>query len=79
VDHERPERPEGPECVNKGLTDAIWGVLVHCWADDRKLRPTFKEISGTLESAYFSPTLGKQESMPNESLTEEGESFCVCS
>lgn len=52
IECQRPERPEGREAVDRGLTDILWKLLERCWADNRKLRPKFPEITAIFESCY---------------------------
>ena len=49
VECARPERPEGPEFIKRGLTTPIWELIEHCWAEDRQKRPKFDDISRALE------------------------------
>ncbi|KAK7457859.1 hypothetical protein VKT23_010203 [Stygiomarasmius scandens] len=44
----RPEKPDDPVILQRGLTDVLWGLLEQCWIKDRNLRPTFQDISKSL-------------------------------
>jgi serine/threonine protein kinase len=52
LDGELPGRPQGEE---GGLfTDAIWGVLEHCWKPQRRDRPSVEAVLLALEGDLYS-------------------------
>ncbi|KAF7982535.1 hypothetical protein HWV62_28162 [Athelia sp. TMB] len=44
----RPERPEGEELEEIGLSDAVWDLAVDCWQKSENERPTANSICDTL-------------------------------
>ncbi|KAJ2922875.1 hypothetical protein H1R20_g14228, partial [Candolleomyces eurysporus] len=43
----RPQKPaiDSPAYLCYGLTDAIWEMMVMCWAGEAKLRPSADDLS----------------------------------
>ncbi|KAF7301447.1 TKL/TKL-ccin protein kinase [Mycena indigotica] len=40
----QPTRPREQAVINRGLNDALWNLLCHCWAKDPLRRPRIDEI-----------------------------------
>jgi len=45
---QRPMRPLDPAVVNRGLDDALWALLVRCWAQEPAERPSIVEVGKEL-------------------------------
>uniref|UniRef100_A0A0W0EY35 Putative Six-hairpin glycosidase n=1 Tax=Moniliophthora roreri TaxID=221103 RepID=A0A0W0EY35_MONRR len=40
----RPDRPDDPAVLRKGLTDKVWSIIEECWSREARLRPSFDII-----------------------------------
>lgn len=50
-----PERP-GEPAVSRGLDDALWDIMLHCWKKPPVERPTMTKIKEMLRSIPHGPS-----------------------
>ena len=46
----RPDRPASREFVERGLTDALWGLIGRCWVEGPNERPSMPHVLLYLET-----------------------------
>ncbi|KAK7046115.1 hypothetical protein VNI00_007118 [Paramarasmius palmivorus] len=72
----RPDRPDDPAVIRRGLTDKVWSIIEECWCREARLRPSFDIIVRLWrepdEESYSATALthnaGDQRSSPNAAL-----------
>jgi hypothetical protein len=49
---EKPERPEDPETIRKGLSEGLWLLFNRCWDKEVEKRPSIDEVISELDVLF---------------------------